>query len=98
MDTAENEFAHILGTQDDDSCLLPEINVPDESSNELPLGPQSTRNSVSSLGPSGVAGGDLVRQKNKSHLTVVIKDVAYNTYRALLYYVRIVHAYRGLVH
>lgn len=90
MDTTDNEFAHVLGPQDDDSCLLPEVNVQDEGGNQPSLDSQSTLHSVSSLGFSAADGGRLVRQKNKSHLTVVIKDVAYNTYRALLYYVRTV--------
>ncbi|EKM79382.1 hypothetical protein AGABI1DRAFT_128536 [Agaricus bisporus var. burnettii JB137-S8] len=86
MDTTDNEFAHVLGPQDDDPCLLPEVNVQDEGGNQPSLDSQSTLHSVSSLGFSAADGGGLVRQKNKSHLTVVIKDVAYNTYRALLYY------------
>jgi hypothetical protein len=91
MDTAENEFAHILGAQDGDSCLLPEI-VLDDSSHELYMGSRSIRNSVSGVDLSGTDGGDLARQSHKSRLTVAIKDVAYNTYRALLYYVRVVRA------
>jgi hypothetical protein len=88
MDTAENEFARILRAQDGDSCLLPEI--VDDSSHELPVGSRSIRNSVSGVESSGTNGGDLARQSHKSHLTVVVKDMAYNTYGALLYYMRVV--------
>ncbi|KAF9454777.1 hypothetical protein P691DRAFT_826991 [Macrolepiota fuliginosa MF-IS2] len=93
MDMSEHEFAHISGSQDEESFQLAESVVDDDSQQaDQPIS-ASQSNSISIPGPVPVqvadkAMSDQVRQQHtlKPHMTVMIKGVAYNTYRALLYY------------
>ncbi len=92
MDTSEHDFAHITGPQgDDDSFHLAESIIDEE--NRQPDGPSLDQaGNTASVDATRVAS-DITTDETiqshtlKSHLTVVIKGVAYSTYYALLYYV-----------
>lgn len=100
MDMSENEFAHILGPQGDESCHLAESIIEEEGHRvDQPTSvSQSNSISASNAEPPSASDGGVIHQPQqqhttKPHLTVIIKGVAYNTYRALLYYVRVARMY-----
>lgn len=89
-DTSEADFAHVNAPQGDESFQMAESLVEQDSRQVDCPGSQSDSTSVAAPDPIfDSAPKNHVSQQvvTKAHSTVVIRGVAYNTYRALLYYV-----------
>lgn len=93
MDASEHDLAPMTEPQGDESFQLAESIFDDESrhTDQVTSGSHSHSTSTSQTTLAPVADESMTDQAHhhtsKPHMTVVIKGVAYNTYRALLYYV-----------
>jgi hypothetical protein len=87
-DTSEADFAHVSAPQGDESFQMTESIVEQDSRQLDNTGSQSDTTLVPIPIDDSTAKSQVNQQvASKQHSTVIIRGVAYNTYRGLLYYV-----------
>jgi hypothetical protein len=93
VDISDADFAHVNSPHDDEASQLAE-SFAEQDGRQVDCSASSHLNSSSTcmlplvaVDETNVAKQIREQHASKPHLTVVIRGVAYNTYRALLYYV-----------